>query len=165
MARRLFRSRAQRILGGVCGGFAEYFDVDVVLVRLLWALSVLLNGAGLLAYLVCWIVIPVAPAPGGPRGKAPVQEEPETAAGAVPGTEEYTPEAGAGETASGEQGREKPEERLRQQLAGIMLIILGLCFFAPMFLPRLPWRNFWPLVLVVAGIALLWQGRSKGGER
>ncbi|MBC7335279.1 MAG: PspC domain-containing protein [Clostridia bacterium] len=51
MARRLFRSRAQRILGGVCGGFAEYFDVDVVLVRLLWALSVLLNGAGLRATL------------------------------------------------------------------------------------------------------------------
>src|SRR5581483_1818001 len=58
--KRLVRPRAGRKLAGVCLGVAEYFDIDVTLVRLLWVLLTLLPmpGTGLLAYVVCWIVIP-----------------------------------------------------------------------------------------------------------
>jgi len=55
---RLMRPREGRKVGGVCLGFAEYFDLDVVLVRVVWLLSCLFGLAGLLAYIVCWIVIP-----------------------------------------------------------------------------------------------------------
>lgn len=58
LVRRLFRSRQQRVLGGVCGGLAEYFNVDVVVIRLLWILITLIGGAGLIAYLISWIIIP-----------------------------------------------------------------------------------------------------------
>ena len=57
--RRLYRSLQQKILGGVCGGLAEYFNVDVTLVRLLWILVTLIGGAGILAYIIAWIIIPV----------------------------------------------------------------------------------------------------------
>jgi phage shock protein C len=55
---RLYRSRRQRVLGGVAGGLAEYFGVDVVLVRLLWVMTLFFGGAGFLAYIVAWIIIP-----------------------------------------------------------------------------------------------------------
>ena len=62
--KRLLRSVADKKIAGVCAGLADYFDLDVTLIRLVWLLAVLLAGTGLLAYLVCWIVIPVAPAVG-----------------------------------------------------------------------------------------------------
>jgi phage shock protein PspC (stress-responsive transcriptional regulator) len=60
-ARKLYRSRQQRILGGVCGGLAEYFNLDVILVRILWIIFTLMGGAGVLAYVIMWIVIPPHP--------------------------------------------------------------------------------------------------------
>ncbi len=55
----LRRSPSDRKLGGVCGGFADFFGVDSTVIRLVWLLTVLLAGTGLLAYIVCWIVIPL----------------------------------------------------------------------------------------------------------
>lgn len=59
--KRLYRSRKERIIAGVCGGFAEYFNVDPTWIRLAWVAFVLLGGSGLLAYILCWIVIPNKP--------------------------------------------------------------------------------------------------------
>jgi len=57
-AGRLVRSSDDRMLGGVCGGLAEYSSMDPTLVRLLWVLFTLLGGAGLPLYLVAWYLIP-----------------------------------------------------------------------------------------------------------
>lgn len=59
MARRLTRSRTQRMIGGVCGGLAEYFNVDPTLVRLLFVAMAILGGHGVLVYLILWIVMPL----------------------------------------------------------------------------------------------------------
>ncbi len=56
--KRLYRSRKDRVIGGVCGGIAEYLEVDPTLVRVLWVVGSLMWGAGILAYLLCWIIIP-----------------------------------------------------------------------------------------------------------
>lgn len=58
--KRLRRSVVDRKIGGVCAGLADYLDLDVSLVRIVWVLLAF-TGTGLLAYLVCWIVIPEAP--------------------------------------------------------------------------------------------------------
>jgi phage shock protein C len=60
-AKRLMRSSRDKKLGGVCAGLAEYFDLDPTVVRVIWLLAVLLGGTGLLAYLILWIVLPLAP--------------------------------------------------------------------------------------------------------
>ena len=60
-AKRLYRSGKEKILGGVCGGIAEYFRVDPVLVRLLWVLFALAWGTGVLLYIIAWIIIPRNP--------------------------------------------------------------------------------------------------------
>ncbi len=55
----LMRNQKGRMLAGVCAGFADYFDVDVTLVRVIWAvLSIITGGAGVLAYLAAWVIIP-----------------------------------------------------------------------------------------------------------
>ena len=59
--KKLYRSRTDRKIAGVCGGFAEYLNIDPTLVRLLVAFAVLFAGTGVLAYIVCAIVIPEAP--------------------------------------------------------------------------------------------------------
>jgi len=61
MAKRVCKSATNRIFFGVCGGVAEYFDIDPVLVRLAMVLFTLLGGSGIIAYIICAIVIPKAP--------------------------------------------------------------------------------------------------------
>jgi phage shock protein C len=58
MDRRIFLSDSNKKIGGVCGGFGEYFGIDPTVVRLVWILLTLLDGIGLLAYIIAWIVIP-----------------------------------------------------------------------------------------------------------
>jgi phage shock protein PspC (stress-responsive transcriptional regulator) len=57
-AKRLYRSKTQRIIAGVCGGFGDYLNLDPVIIRLLWVIFTLAGGAGLLVYIIAWIIIP-----------------------------------------------------------------------------------------------------------
>lgn len=59
--KRLYRSRKNRILGGVCGGLGEYFGIDPVIVRLAWAFFAFMGGSGILAYFIAWLIIPENP--------------------------------------------------------------------------------------------------------
>ena len=61
MAKKLFRSRRKRIIAGVCGGIAEYFNIDPSMVRLGLVLFGAAGGTGILAYIVAWIIIPEGP--------------------------------------------------------------------------------------------------------
>lgn len=56
--KKLTRSVTDRRIAGVCGGLAEYFDLDATLIRVVWLLLVLCGGTGLLAYIIMWIVVP-----------------------------------------------------------------------------------------------------------
>jgi phage shock protein PspC (stress-responsive transcriptional regulator) len=60
--KRLYRSKSDRVLGGVCAGIANYFKIDPVLVRLIWVIFTLLSiGLGIVAYLIAWIIVPEDP--------------------------------------------------------------------------------------------------------
>ncbi len=59
--RRLHRSTTDKRLAGVCGGLAEYFDIDPLLVRIGFVITALAGGPGLIAYLVLWIAVPKGP--------------------------------------------------------------------------------------------------------
>jgi phage shock protein C len=61
--KRLMRPRVGRKIAGVCAGFAEYFDIDVTVVRLVWLIVAIMTGVGFLAYPIAWIVMPEEPAP------------------------------------------------------------------------------------------------------
>ena len=59
--RKLYRSKTNRKLAGVCGGLAQYFNVDATLIRVLFVLLAVLGGSGLVLYLAMWIIVPREP--------------------------------------------------------------------------------------------------------
>jgi len=69
--KRLVRSSTDTKIAGVCGGLADYFDIDPMMIRLIWVLLFLCAGTGGLAYVILWIVLPLAPT-GVPVGSASI---------------------------------------------------------------------------------------------
>jgi phage shock protein C len=59
--RKLYRSRTNRKLAGICGGLGQYFNVDATLLRVLFVLLAVLGGSGLILYLALWIIVPREP--------------------------------------------------------------------------------------------------------
>jgi phage shock protein C len=59
MEKRLYRSKDQRMIWGICGGLAQYIGIDPTIVRVLWVLSLLIGGFGILAYIILYFVIPL----------------------------------------------------------------------------------------------------------
>ena len=61
MEKKLYKSKTNKMLAGVCGGIAEYFNIDPTLVRLGWVVFCALGGSGLLAYIIMAIIMPSRP--------------------------------------------------------------------------------------------------------
>jgi len=59
--KRLYRSRDERMIWGICGGLGQYFDIDPTIVRVVWVLTLFLGGWGILAYIILRFVIPLEP--------------------------------------------------------------------------------------------------------
>lgn len=70
MHKRLYRSRTNSKLAGVCGGVAEYFNIDPTIVRIIAVILLLPGGLpGILPYVILWAVVPIAPEPGSDANK------------------------------------------------------------------------------------------------
>ena len=61
MNKRIYKNREAKMICGVCAGVAEYFDIDPTLVRVGWVLLSVLGGSGVLAYIICMIIMPNRP--------------------------------------------------------------------------------------------------------
>jgi phage shock protein C len=156
---RLYRSTDDRMLAGVAGGVAETLDADPSLIRIVWALLIVLTGGiALIVYVVMAIVVPERP-PGmpvggpGPLGGAsePATPVPEGAWRAADGS--TVPLA---TSATAPARRRDPADRTRGGLiAGLLLILLGGFFLARQLLPSIDWSLWWPIVAIAAGIVLV----------
>lgn len=71
MDKKLYRSNNDRVFAGVCGGLGEYFAVDTVVIRLLWVVFTVMGGAGLIAYIIAAIIVPLNPVSGNIDGMHP----------------------------------------------------------------------------------------------
>lgn len=144
--RKIFRSRKERVIAGVCGGVAEYFHIDPVWVRIAWVLAIFVKGLGLVAYVLCWILIPE---------REWSSSEAAAASGASPkGAKENAEAAGSAfETDRGSLfGLSGSQPRV---IIGVVLILLGVIFGIMAFVPFLNDRAFWALILIVLGLVLL----------
>ncbi len=159
VAKKLYRSRRERILGGVAGGLAEYFDVDVTLVRLAWVMVALAGGFGLLAYIAAWVIMPEEPeAERRSRAHAAEGGEPEVV---VPEVEDAGEEADPGTSAQTEE--RGTEARGRNWFFGLLLVALGFYLLVQNLVPELQLAKFWPVALILLGGLILAGafGRSK----
>ncbi len=136
--RRLYRSRTNSVIAGVCGGLGEFLGIDPTLIRLLWLLSAFLGGTGVLAYLVLALVIP--------------EETPEHAQ-----IKQVTPGWGAGWQRSLSSGHVGFLVGLALILLGGVLLLdtLGLIPGFVYRMWRLFWQLFWPLVLITLGVVMI----------
>jgi phage shock protein PspC (stress-responsive transcriptional regulator) len=133
MKKKLYRSRTEKVIGGVCGGLGNYLDVDPVIIRIVFVVIGLLHGFGIIIYILSWIIIP---------------EEPYVFPN-QPGKESETPpevDPTAPPKASNDTGR---------IVAGVFLIALGFLFLSHRFLYFLNFRELLPFGLVLLGILLL----------
>jgi phage shock protein PspC (stress-responsive transcriptional regulator) len=146
--KKLYRSRQNRMLGGVCGGIAEYFNIDPVIVRIIAVAFFFMGGSALLAYIIGLIVIPNEP-----FGQ-PMPANEDKAAAAAPAT---VPAA-------------RSSNEAVPLVLGIILIFIGVVFLLhniPFFNPYY-WQAmhiirhfFWPSLLIAAGIFIIARGWKK----
>ena len=61
MPKKLYRSKSNKMIAGVCGGVAEYFNIDPTVVRVIWAIASIFAFAGVIAYIVCALIVPEKP--------------------------------------------------------------------------------------------------------
>jgi phage shock protein PspC (stress-responsive transcriptional regulator) len=82
MEKKLYRSRTEKMLCGVCGGLAKYMNMDVNIIRLITVLLTVFVGGGLIAYVICALILPEEPemiVEEGPKVTGPVEEAQESA--------------------------------------------------------------------------------------
>ncbi|HEX8026358.1 MAG TPA: PspC domain-containing protein [Candidatus Limnocylindrales bacterium] len=154
VAKRLYRSRTDRMLFGVAGGFAEYLDLDPAVVRIVWAFLVLAAGAGFLLYIVAAIVIPEEPYPGAARADAAGMGVP-TGANGQPLTDAGAPGAAPGGMPGWSAGQPHHRDSSGAVVFGGILVLIGLWFFAKDLIPAFDDRLVVPGVLVVVGLVLV----------
>lgn len=153
--RRLFRSRGNQKVAGVCAGLGEYFRFDVTLIRLIFIILTLINGAGVLVYLALWLLVPY-------QGEGESRPEETIRTGAEEMAERARTVADRFSRGQGADG---------QRVIGILLILLGL-FFALRSIGAIWWLSFgtlWPLFLIGFGVLMIssrvtGRPRSRGGS-
>ncbi len=142
--RRLYRSRDERVLAGVAGGVAEYFELDPALVRVAWAILILATGgAFLLLYIVMWLVVPEAP----PEAADASAAQTEMSAGTPPSSiaQDWRAQRRARRGGSGGGAI----------VLGAILVLVGAWLLARAYFPLLDADRIWPVALILLGILLL----------
>jgi len=156
---RLYRSTDDRMLAGVAGGVAETLDADPSLIRIVWALLVVLTGGvALIVYVGMAIVVPERP-PGMPIGRPEAFADASEPGTPVPEGAWRAPDGSAvpmATSATGPARRRDQSDRTRGGLiAGFLLILLGGFFLARQLLPSIDWGLWWPVVAIAAGVVLV----------
>ena len=160
MERRLYRSRSDRMIWGVCGGLAKYFDIDPTIVRIITVLSIFVTGLGILAYIILAIALPLE------NSKA--TEPKDTIKENIEEMKETASELGREirSTLAGEEGESEEVAKIRHRrrnLFGIILIVLGGVFLLGSFnlFWWFNWANLWPLILVAIGVLIILSTRRR----
>lgn len=145
--KKLYRSTEHRMIAGVCSGMAKYFDIDPVLVRILFLLLCLMSGAGVFFYVFCWIIIPKQGQEKQEKVRDFADELRERAIG-------FT---GRDQT-SGDVKR-KRRGTPRANIIGIFLVFFGfiLLFDKVSSFSFLRWDLFWMIVIILIGFYIIFK--------
>lgn len=127
MEKKFQRDTQHKVIGGVCAGLANYFDIDVTLLRLLLAFLILFAGTGFWLYIILWIVMPAG------------RIEPSS-----DGVETFVPET-----------TQEPKNNRGSMIVGLTLIGLGALGLLHRFVPEFNWQMVWPIALIVLGLVLI----------
>lgn len=127
--KRLERDLQNKVLGGVCSGLSNYFDMDPTFWRVLFFFLFFFGCSGLLIYIILWIVMPARQAQ--LNNGATVQEG-------------FAPDNG-----------NEPKRSHGNMTAGLVLIGIGIISLLAKYIPQISWRLAWPIILIVIGLILI----------
>lgn len=144
MSDNLYRTRINKVIGGVAAGIAEYFKIDLMLVRILFIILTIFNGIGLLIYIVLWIILPMKP-----------YNEYVFNMGIDPNEEENP-----------DSFRQMEKSRNKGALFfGVLLILLGVLFLFENMIPDFSFFDIFPLVIIGAGVYMILRATGKKHEK
>ncbi|UWG97993.1 PspC domain-containing protein [Dehalobacter sp. DCM] len=132
MNKQLYRSSRNNVIGGVCAGIAEYFEIDPTIVRLIWVLA-LFAGIGIIAYIVCWIVIPEKP---------------------ISPFDTFQDASAAGDSYESQRNAAVNKEK-GIRILGAALIVIGALFLCDRFFGWFDFSVVFPIALIAVGVYVL----------
>jgi phage shock protein C len=139
--KKLYRSVDDRMIAGVCGGLADYFEVDVTLVRIVTVLLAIFTGVGVVAYIIGIIVIPEGPGKGEKVAKKVNKED----------VAQKINEAAS----KVKEAIDKSPKGNGRLLGGLVLILLGFMFLGQLFWPAIDGKMFVGALLLLLGVFVL----------
>jgi len=143
----LYRSCKNRVLGGVAGGLAEYFNIDPSLVRLIFLLALIPGGIGVIVYFVAWLIIPNDP-------KCITEKKPE----------EEIKEAANDFAKQAKENFKDVKHGDGKAIVGSIIVVIGALLLIRNITGINVWENFWPVALVIIGFVIIWKG-TKGEDK
>lgn len=170
MDRKLYRDEYHKKIAGVCAGLAEYFNIDVAIVRVVFVLALIFHGGGLLIYIIFWIVLPKKPFPVNPNVDYRVPPEnpgdiPNQFRGAPYSGGSFANQTFANQPFAGQPYPVQPRNStsLVAIIFGVILIMIGGTILLDDFdiLPDWDFGQLWPVILIVIGCAIMISGERK----
>ena len=163
MNRRLHRSRKNNVVSGVCGGFAEYFNIDTVIVRILWICLTLGSfGAGIIIYVISAILMPEDMGQysndAGHTGTGSSNYSNNTNSNYTD-NKEYAGSDFNAQQAQWSETQKSADSSKKRLIFGGILVILGAFMFIKIVFPWIQFKFLWPLIIIGAGILLLYRGK------
>ncbi|MCX6154940.1 MAG: PspC domain-containing protein [Candidatus Kapabacteria bacterium] len=144
MERRLYRNIYNKIIAGVCSGLADYFNIDPVLIRVIFVISAIISGGlAIFGYIVFWIIVPV-------NLVEPVMDKSQPA--------DVSPSF-----TNINVNNKIQKKKNGRVIFGIMLIIMGVFFLLNRIFPALE-LHFWPILLIILGVLILLKGYMKSSQ-
>lgn len=166
MSKKLYRSRDDRMIAGVCGGLADYFNVDSSLIRLAVLFVFLFQGVGLIAYIIAWLIMSEEPVK--TEYRMPDDYYIEDQQNAENTNQDQSSESAEQRNEEYEARKKKEKEYYQQyqdqnsensnnrrKLFAVIMIIVGSIFMVDIWIPNLYWEKYWPIILIAAGILIL----------
>lgn len=166
-SKRLYRSRIDRMIAGICGGLAKYFDIDPTIVRVLFVVSIFIGGGGIVAYIILWIVVPEeqlifqsAAQDSQTNQKKSDSEESNSNTNQDSSKFDSTSfNAGINQKvneATNEINKILDEAKSNKKVfGGTILILLGILFLLDNLFPYFDFGDYWPIILIVIGVGII----------
>ncbi len=162
MEKRLYRSRSDRVIWGVCGGLADYFNLDPVIVRIVFVLLVLANGLGVIVYIIMAILVPQEGSrPAVPRDT--IRENVEEIKQSATELGDEIRSRLAREGGHREESGVITGDHRSRNILGIILIVVGIFLLLGSLnlFAWFRWAYLWPLILVVVGLIIIFGTRRR----
>lgn len=156
--KKLYRSKTNRVILGVAGGLGEYFEIDPIIVRLIFVLLTIWGGAGILFYIIAAIIIPEEP---GTKSKKDDIEEGEVIDDEKikKNAKDFSDKAKAAAQDIATEYKAKPNRGA--QIFGLILLFIGLSLLGQFYFPWISFDKLWPIVLIVLGMVLIFNPRGR----